>query len=303
MNWNGAEARVPDTPNKPMSWNQLTLDVPDELKDAIVGELSSEGVSGVWEEGQPQPGHTRLVVYFSPRSDLKNIENCVSRIFARTGLETPAISRSMVEECDWNEEWKKSYTSFPIGDDFFVIPSWEQTLCPDDRLPIRIDPGQAFGTGTHETTQLTMEALERWVEPSQAVLDIGTGSGILAIASRLLGATPIFACDIDPVSPEVARANFERNAAGDIHLFCGSLDAVKSTSVDLLLGNLTADVIISLFPEFHRVLADHGVAILSGILKDQDEDLREVIALYNFTVFEEITQGEWLVLVVEKHGG
>src|SRR5262249_56000477 len=82
------------------------------------------------------------------------------------------ICGGVVEECDWTEEWKKSYTSFPIADDFFVIPSWENPACPDDRLPIRIDPGQAFGTGTHETTQITMEALARWVEPDHVVLDV-----------------------------------------------------------------------------------------------------------------------------------
>jgi ribosomal protein L11 methyltransferase len=286
-----------------MSWNQLTLDVPDELIDAVVGELPTDSVAGVWESPAPEPGSTRLVLYLSHRCNLDQIQTVVNSIFQRTQKTPPSISRSVVEDCDWNEEWKKSYTSFPIADSFFVIPSWENSQCPDDRLPIRIDPGQAFGTGTHETTQLTMEALERWVEPKQVVLDVGTGSGILAIASRLLGATPIFACDIDPVSPEVARANIERNAAKDIHLYCGSLDSVKSNTIDLLLGNLTADVILSLMPEFRRVLSKHGVAILSGILKEQDEDLREVIALYNFEIFEEITQGEWLVLVMEKHGG
>jgi ribosomal protein L11 methyltransferase len=283
-----------------MSWNQLTLDVPDELKDAIVGELSSEGVSGVWEEGQPQPGHTRLVLYFSPRSDLKNIESCVSRVFARTGLETPAISRSMVEECDWNEEWKKSYTSFPIGDDFFVIPSWEQTPCPDDRLPIRVDPGQAFGTGTHETTQLTMEALERWVEPTQVVLDIGTGSGILAIASRLLGAREVFGCDIDPVAAQVACANIERNAENQVWTFCGSVDAVRSASVHLVLCNMTADLIAALISEIHRVMQPRGIAIFSGILRDQNEEIYEVMSTHRFIVHEELTRGEWVALIAEK---
>jgi len=283
-----------------MSWNQLTLDVPDELKDAIVGELSSEGVSGVWEEGQPQPGHTRLVLYFSPRSDLKNIENCVSRIFARNGLETPAISRSLVAECDWNEEWKKSYTSFPIGDDFFVIPSWEQTPCPDDRLPIRVDPGQAFGTGTHETTQLTMEALERWVEPTQVVLDIGTGSGILAIASRLLGAREVFGCDIDPVAAQVACANIERNAENQVWTFCGSVDAVRSASVHLVLCNMTADLIAALISEIRRVMQPRGIAIFSGILRDQNEEIYEVMSTHRFIVHEELTRGEWVALIAEK---
>ena len=151
--------------------------------------------------------------------------------------------------------------SFPIGNDFFVIPSWEPTPCPDDRLPIRIDPGQAFGTGTHETTQLTIEALERWVEPTQVVLDIGTGSGILAIASRLLGAREVFGCDIDPVAVQVAEANILRNAENEIWTFCGSVDAIRTASVHLVLCNLTADLIMELLAEIDRVLRPQGIAI------------------------------------------
>jgi ribosomal protein L11 methyltransferase len=286
-----------------MSWNQLTLDVPDDLIDPVVGELSGDGVAGVWESDSPEPGQTRLILYFNHRSNLERVESVVRSIFQRAALRSPTISRALVEACDWTEEWKKSYTSFPIADSFFVIPSWEHSRCPDDRLPIRIDPGQAFGTGTHETTQLTMEALERWIEPAQTVLDVGTGSGILAIASRLLGAKRIFACDIDPVAVQVAGANIKRNAENNVHTFCGSLDAVGSSSIHLLLGNLTIDVITALFPEFERVLHQHGIAILSGILHEQHEDVRQVVSRHRFKVFEEITQGEWLALIVEKHGG
>jgi ribosomal protein L11 methyltransferase len=286
-----------------MSWNQITIDVPDDLSDAVVGELSAIDVAGVWETETPQPGTTRLVVYFTHQFSLERIESAIRVLFHRTDTPVPAIARAMVEECDWTEEWKKSYTSFPIADSFYVIPSWENSVCPDDRLPIRIDPGQAFGTGTHETTEMTMGALERWVEPSHTVLDVGTGSGILAIASRLLGAKQVFACDIDSVAAQVAEANIERNAEDQVYTFCGSLDAVATHSVDLLLANLTADVIMTLFPEFNRVLRRNGVAILSGILREQDEDVREVISLNEFNIFEEITQGEWLALIVEKHGG
>src|SRR5215470_15475540 len=286
-----------------MSWNQLTIDVPDDLIDTVIGELSAESVAGVWETISPEPDRTRLVCYFGHRSNLEKIENNIRIIFRRSEQTSPVITRAVVEECDWTEEWKKSYASFPIADSFFVIPSWENSSCPADRLPIRIDPRQAFGTGTHETTQLTMEALERWVEPSHTVLDVGTGSGILAIASRLLGAKRVFACDIDAVAAHIARANIERNAESDVYTFCGSLDAVNSNCIDLLLGNLTADVIRNLFPELDRVLRLHGIAILSGILREQDEDIREIIERHHFNVFEEITQGEWLVLIVEKHGG
>jgi ribosomal protein L11 methyltransferase len=286
-----------------MSWNQLTFDVPDELTDAVVGELSDDGVAGVWESGAPAPGVTQIVVYFGVGANIEAIESRIRSVFDRSQLAAPVMSRRSVEDMDWTEEWKKSYTSFAIGNDFFVVPSWEDSICPADRIPIRIDPGQAFGTGTHETTQLTIEALERWVEPDCCVLDLGTGSGILAIASRLLAARCVFACDIDEVAVQVARANIERNAEDNVWTFCGSVDSVETGSIKLALCNLTADVIIALFPEIDRVLAVRGVAVFSGILQEQHEQVREVIERFGFTIHEEMLRGEWLALVAEKHGG
>src|SRR5215831_18806007 len=283
-------------------WNQITFDVPDDLKDAIVGELSDGGVAGVWEESLT-PNSTRLVAYFNDHSDLNRIEGRIREIFDRDRRKAPSIDRKLLENHDWTEEWKKSYTSFPVGKDFFVIPSWENAPCPDDRLPIRIDPGQAFGTGTHETTQLTMEALERWVERHQIILDVGTGSGILALACRLLGASRVIACDIDPVAVHVATSNIERNEQRDIFSFCGSVDSIARQSVDLLLANLTAEVITELFPEFGRIMKNRGLAIFSGILNEQREEIVDTCKKFRFTIHEEITRGEWLVIVTEKHGG
>ncbi len=284
-----------------MSWNQLTLDVPDDLKDAIIGEVSDDGIAGVWESDSPEPGLTRLVLYFAARSNIEKIESQLHNIFRRCGSKSPVISRSIVEDHDWTEEWRKSYTSFPIGNDFFVIPSWERCTCPVDRLPIRIDPGQAFGTGTHETTQLTIQALERWIEPHHIVLDVGTGSGILAIASRLLGARQVFACDIDSIAVEIAHANIARNAEKDVWTFCGSVDALQTASVRLVTCNLTADLIISLFPEIDRVLQPHGIVIFSGILHEQSDDVRDAMSRFRFRIHEEFTRGEWLALIAEKH--
>src|SRR5204862_7397372 len=102
-----------------MSWSQITLDVPDDLIDAVIGELSGDGVAGVWESHSPEPGLTRLVLYFHPRSNLEHIEGGVRSVFQRAQKPNPDISRAVVEERDWTEEWKKSYTSFPITDDFF----------------------------------------------------------------------------------------------------------------------------------------------------------------------------------------
>jgi ribosomal protein L11 methyltransferase len=145
-----------------------------------------------------------------------------------------------------------------------------------------------------------MEAMSHWVEPSHLVLDVGTGSGILAIAARLLGAKQVFTCDNDLVATQVACANIQLNAENDVFTFCGSVDAVKDSSAGLILGNLTAEVISDLLPEFNRVLKTCGMAILSGILLEQSEDLRERIKQCGFRIHEEITRGEWLALVVEK---
>jgi ribosomal protein L11 methyltransferase len=283
-------------------WHQITFNVPYELVDAVVGELAEDGVAGVWEDDSAEDGSACVHLYFPPQSDLNRIEERLRTLFSRSDRELQTITRSVVEECDWNEEWKKSYTAFPVGDDFFVIPSWIDTPCPDDRLPIRIDPGQAFGTGTHETTQLTIEALERWVERHHVVLDVGTGSGILALASRLLGAKEVIACDIDPTAVNVVRANVELNHEPDIWTFCGSVDAVGKGKVHVLLGNLTADLIGELFAEFNRILRDKGIAIFSGILNHQREDMINVCRSFGFTIHEEIARGEWLAIVAEKHG-
>lgn len=281
-------------------WNKLTIDVPDDLKDAVVGELSECGVAGVCDEDDTSSNKSKLVAYFAQPVDLDPVETRIRDIFERARCKPPLITQSQVEEQDWTEEWKKSYASFPIGDDFYIIPSWVDIACPEDRLPIRIDPGQAFGTGTHETTQLTMEALERWVERHHVVLDVGTGSGILAVASRLLGAHRVFACDIDPVAVHVATQNFSRNNERDILSFCGSVESVSTGSVEVLLANLTADVIQELFPEFSRIVKKSGLAVFSGILAEQREDIVNTCERFHFKIHEEITRGEWLVLVAEN---
>src|SRR5262245_8105846 len=114
-----------------MAWTQLTLDVPDDLVDTIVGAFHVDGAARVWESDSPAPGLTRLVAYFSLRSDIEKIQGDVHTIFQRVAKQTPAMSRALVEERDWTEEWKKSYTSFPIADSFFVMPSWEDSTCPN----------------------------------------------------------------------------------------------------------------------------------------------------------------------------
>lgn len=274
-----------------MPWHEITLDVPDALKDAVIGELTELGAAGFWESSE-----TQLTAYFHNPPNVESIQ----LLFEREGFSWPEIQFAPVADRDWGEEWKKSWSSFPMGNRFFVIPSWLDSTCPDGRFPLFIDPGQAFGTGTHESTQLTLESMERWIRPDQVVLDLGTGSGILAIAATLLGATTVWGCDNDPVAVEVAQENVERNVPGQVCLMCSSLDAVADQSVDLLLCNLTADVISAIFEDIHRVLRPQGIAIFSGILNFQASGIQQLASAHGHTILEQTTRGEWSALVTRK---
>lgn len=288
------------------SCQQLTIDVPEQLKDAVIGELSELGADGIWESGEPVPSVTRLEIYFNTPVHLEDVEVRIGPIFVRASLAPPRIVIGTVEARDWLGEWKKSYVSFPIARRFYIIPSWSESACPPDRMPIRIDPGQAFGTGTHETTQLTLECLEDFagkLDASGLVADLGTGSGILAIAARLLGCKQVVGFDNDPDSISVAAENIERNTDEFIPLYCGSIDAVRSESVDLLLCNLTADVIAAVFSDIQRAVKPGGTVIFSGILVEQRTRIRDMVTRSAWTIEDDRTRGEWIALVVRKPYG
>jgi ribosomal protein L11 methyltransferase len=288
------------------SCQQFTVDVPEELKDAVIGELSELGADGFWESGEPVPSVTRLEIYFNTPVHMEEVQSRIGPVFLRANLSLPRIVMGTVAERDWLGEWKKSYVSFRIGRGFYIIPSWSESACPPDRMPIRIDPRQAFGTGTHETTQLTLECLEDFADEVKAaglVLDLGTGSGILAIAARLLGCLQVFGCDNDPDSMHVAAENIERNTEQSIPIYCGSIDAALTESVDLLLCNLTADVISRVFPEIDRALKPGGSVIFSGILVEQRALIRDIVRDNAWTIEDDRTRGEWIALVVRKPYG
>jgi len=285
-----------------MPWTEIALLVPESIKDAVSGELSELGAAGLWEDEEAATGTTRLVAYFENPPERETLRDVLLPIFQSEGLDFPDLESSSVKDQDWGEQWKKHWSSFPLGRRFFVVPSWADSNCPDDREPIYIDPGQAFGTGTHETTQLTIEAMEVWMEPRKVVLDLGTGSGILAIAARLLSARSVHGCDTDPVAIDVARENFERNSAQSIGLMCGSIDAIASDSVGFLLCNLTADAISQFLPDIQRAMRPQGIAVFSGILTSQSRDIRQKAGPLGLTVLQERTRGEWCALVMRNNG-
>jgi ribosomal protein L11 methyltransferase len=166
----------------------------------------------------------------------------------------PGSTIRIEEERDWVQSARDLLQPMEVGARFFLVPEWRNDPTPAGRFRIVVNPGMAFGTGFHESTQLCLEALEEFVKPGARVLDVGTGSGILAQAAALLGAGKVYACDIDPVAVEIAGAGF-----------VGSVDAVASASVDLVVANINPETIVRIAPDLLRVLRPGGVLLTSGL--------------------------------------
>lgn len=178
----------------------------------------------------------------------------------------PSARMRVEEDRDWVGEARAMLQPMPVGSRFFLAPEWRDDPAPEGRFRIAVNPGMAFGTGVHETTQLCLEALEEFVRPGTVVLDVGTGQGILARASRLLGAAKVVACDIDPIAIEIAGMGF-----------IGSVDAVRSDSVDLVVANISPEAIMNLAPEFLRVRRGGGRILASGFEITEIEKVRSVL--------------------------
>ncbi len=190
-------------------------------------------------------------------------------------LPAAEISTGNVSEEDWANNWKKFYKPFPVGNKLYVKPQWE---VPDERAKGRetliLDPGMAFGSGTHETTRLCLEMLENYITPETELLDVGCGSGILAIAGMKLGAKKAVAVDIDALAVKVANENAEINGVGGkINFICGDLAEKVEGKFDLIVANIVADIIIRLTKDIKAFLKEGGIFIASGIIDSREEEV------------------------------
>ncbi|MBR1822589.1 MAG: 50S ribosomal protein L11 methyltransferase [Clostridia bacterium] len=211
--------------------------------------------------------------------------------------------RHDVAEQDWTESWKAAFRPFRLGEHMIVKPSWEDVeIRPGDHV-IEIDPGMAFGTGTHETTGMCVRLVEKYVKPGDRVIDIGTGTGILAIAAAHMGAKPVLATDLDAVAVRVAAENVKINGyEGVIDVRCGDLLDVVEESGDVVIANIIADVIIMLAKPVRQRIADGGLFICSGISVERREDVLQALADANYEVLDALTQGEWCAVAARKRG-
>ena len=211
------------------------------------------------------------------------------------------LGSETVDDNDWNENWKKYFKAFEIGDKLAVCPSWEKYDNKDNRTVISLDPGAAFGTGTHATTSLCLEILENKISEEHSVLDVGTGSGILAIASMLLGAKSAVGVDIDALSVQTANENARRNNVEQgTEFIVGDLADKISGKYDVVCANIVADVIIRLFDNIGNFMKNDGVLIISGIIDIRAEEIERSAREHGFKIIENHTREEWHAYVLTK---
>ena len=221
---------------------------------------------------------------------------------AELGLH-PEVELVGVNEEDWANSWKQYYKPVKIGEKIVICPAWEKYTPAEGELVIRMDPGMAFGTGTHETTRLVIRLLEKYTKAGQRMLDVGTGTGILAICASRLGADLCRAYDIDPTAVRVARENIKDS--GLTNVTCDQSDLLKQVSLeggryDLVCANIVADIIIRMTPDVGAYMKDDAVLLASGIIAERCDDVVACFEANGFRVVEKLTDNDWCGLAVMK---
>ena len=228
--------------------------------------------------------------------------------FIRERLESEGINPKIeivgVNVEDWANSWKKYYTTLHIGKRTVIVPMWEEYEAKENEIVVKMDPGMAFGTGSHETTRLVIELLEKYTKQGVRMLDVGCGSGILAICASKLGAGECKAYDIDPIAVKVANENIVES--GQENITCEVSDLLKQVDLDggkydLICANIVADIIIRMTPDIGRFMKDDCVLLCSGIIRERADDVIAKLNEYALKVVERIDDNGWCALAVMKN--
>lgn len=302
------------------TWVEISCSVPAELADIVAEYLTDLSGNGVCSENLSvdafslseivEPDSMTVKSYFPSTDDstarLKEIGDFLADLATRHPGFTPSPPQlSTVSTEDWSNSWKEHFKPLRVGKRLLIVPSWEQLEPETDDVVLHLDPGMAFGTGGHETTRLCLELLETIMEEmplmhSPAVLDVGTGSGILAMAAVQLGAGRVCAVDIDPQAIEVARENLAINGLLD-QVDCSTtpLESIAG-SFDVILANILAEELVRLAPQLVGRLAAGGSLVLSGILANKEALVRNGFASQALKFCETLHQGEWVAIHYRK---
>ena len=280
-----------------MSYYEFLIKIPDAFRDKLIQRLTDAGCLGVIEQDEA------ITAYFPETVDISAITDDLSLL--NTLLEKSGqvrglfFSRALIPEQDWNESWKKGFLPIDVGERFTILPPWEKMH--DGRINLVIDPGMAFGTGHHETTRSCLVLMEKYADAGakERFLDLGTGTGLLAIAASKLGFRSVIAVDTDPLSIEATHKNVELNQVTNVDIREGSV--VKAPGMfDCIAANIISGVLVQLASALASYLKPGGIAVLSGILRGQENEVIEAITQVGLRLLEQYQDGKWVSLVIGR---
>ncbi len=318
-----------------MKWNKLTVKTTTEAEDIIISTLYDVGLEGAEIEDkvpltesdkeqmfvdilpqiEPDDGiaYLNFFVEQDGKTDIQQImedaKQALEELREFMDIGEGSITLSETEDKDWINNWKEFFHQFYI-DDLLVIPSWEEVPEEDrDKKILHIDPGTAFGTGKHETTQLCIKQLKKYVQPGDEILDVGTGSGILGILALMFGAGHVVGTDLDPCAITAAYENMDVNGIdrGDFDVMIGNLitdkdiqDRVGYEKYDIVMANILAEVLVPLTPVITAQMKSGGIYITSGIISDKESTVCKAVEDAGLTILEVTRQGEWVSVTARK---
>ncbi|MFH7242752.1 MAG: 50S ribosomal protein L11 methyltransferase [Spirulina sp.] len=292
------------------SWWEVQVLCDPALEDDIFWRFDSFGSQGTSTQRR---GSASFVQAYFPQHRLELLDLSALALLVRqdalcSDLSVPRVTWNLIDEEDWSKSWKEHWKPEPIGDRFLITPAWLDPPDDNQRIVLRLDPGVAFGTGAHPTTQLCLESLEMrltYDSPNVTIADIGCGSGILSIGALLLGAKKVYAADIDDLAVHSAMGNRDLNSitAADMPILHGGLeDLVKAIDapVDGVVCNILAEVIMDLIPNLHTLVTPDGWGILSGILLEQSKLVADTLEQHGWVVATLWRRQEWCCLNVRR---
>ena len=316
-----------------MKWNRFTVKTTTEAEDIVICTLAEVGVEGaeildkkplteedkeqmfvdIMPEGPEDDGIAYLNFYLEEDADkeeiLRNVRAALDELKSFMDIGEGTIEESETEDKDWINNWKEYFHQFYV-DDILIVPSWEEVKEEDqDKMILHIDPGTAFGTGMHETTQLVIRQLKKYVTPDTELLDVGTGSGILGIISLKLGAKHVVGTDLDPCAIPAVAENKEANNIPDesFDMMIGNIiddkevqDKVGYEKYDIVAANILADVLVPLTPVIVNQMKKGAYYITSGILDVKEEVVVQAVKEAGLTLVEITHQGEWVCVTARK---
>lgn len=316
-----------------MKWNRFTLKTKTEAEDIVICTLAEVGIEGVeiqdkqpltdedkaqmfvdiMPEGPADDGIAYLNFYLEEDADkesiLRDVRNALEELRTFMDIGEGTIEESETEDKDWINNWKEFFHQFYV-DDILIVPSWEEVKEEDkDKMILHIDPGTAFGTGMHETTQLVIRQLKKYVTRGAEILDVGTGSGILGITALKLGAGHVVGTDLDPCAVSAVQDNKEANQIEDdsFDMMIGNIiddvevqNEVGYERYDIVAANILADVLVPLTPVIVHQMKKGAYYITSGILDVKEEVVREAVEKAGLTLVEVTKQGEWVCVTARK---